>query len=88
MLDSNYWELCNELSPRFRYLGYGACCEFDKISCSIRLTLRTFVIFINLDSEVSLVRQTRAEGQKGRKVESLFLLLAAKSRPNPTILQD
>ena len=33
--DGNYWELCNEPSPYFRYVGMDACCKFDIISCSI-----------------------------------------------------
>ena len=46
--------------------GMNACCEFDKISCNICLALRTFVIFVNLDLEISLVCQTKAELKEGR----------------------
>ena len=65
--------------------GMNACCEFDKISCSICLALRTFVIFVNLDLEISLVCQTNAEVKKGERWKNLFLLLAAQSCPNPAI---
>ena len=65
--------------------GMNACCEFDKISCSICLALRTFVIFVNLDLEISLVCQTKAEVKKGERWKNLFLLLAAQSCPNPAI---
>ena len=46
-----------------------ACCEFDKISCSIFLALRTFV---NLDLEISLVCQTKAEVKKGERWKTCF----------------
>ena len=42
-------------------LGMDACCEFDKISCSICLALRTFVIFAKFDLEISLLCRTRAD---------------------------
>ena len=34
--------------------GMDVCCEYEKISCSFCLALRTFVIFVNLDLEISL----------------------------------
>ena len=52
--------------------GMNACCEFDKISCSIFLALRTFVIFVNLDLEISLVCQTKPEVKKGERWKTCF----------------
>ena len=47
--------------------GMDARCEFDKISCSIRLALRTLVIFVNLELDISLLCLTKAEVKKGER---------------------
>ena len=52
--------------------GMDVCCEYEKISCSFCLALRTFVIFVNLDLEISLVCQTNAEVKKGERWKTCF----------------
>ena len=49
------------------------------------MALRTFIICANLNLEISLAYQTKAEVKKGEEVENLLLLLAAKSCTNPAI---
>ena len=69
--------------------GMNACCEFDKISCSFRLALRTFVIYVNLDLDISLVCQMKAEVKKGEKWKTCFcfqLLKVVQILPSSEIL--